>query len=90
MLGRGDAFFYSLRAGAADAADEALLSLVVELSESESLSLALTRFFLRHLAAALLRLCAFAESRSSIVFLGAGMSCNWNLFWLPKRRVTSF
>ena len=27
MLGRGDAFFYSLRAGAADAADEALLSL---------------------------------------------------------------
>ena len=72
--------FRSQRTGAADAAGEVLLSLVVELSESEALPLALTHFCLCHLAAALLRLYAFAESRSSIVFLGAGMPCVWNFF----------
>lgn len=64
----------------ANAADEVLVSLVVELSESESLSLAFNCFFLRHFLAALLRLCAFVASRSSIVFFGACMSRVWILF----------
>ena len=72
--------FHSQRTGAADAAGEVLLSLVVELSESEALPLALTHFCLCHLAAALLRLYAFAESRSLLIFLGAGMPCVWNFF----------
>ena len=36
-----------------------------------------------------LRLCAFAASRSSIVFFGGGMS-RVGFFWLPKQRITSF
>ena len=47
---------HSQRAGSENAADEVLVSLVVEMSESESLSLAFQHFFLLHLAGALLRL----------------------------------
>ena len=47
---------HSQRAGSENAADKVLVSLVVEMSESESLSLAFQHFFLRHLAGALLRL----------------------------------